>query len=89
MLRYVYIFAYPFCLESGDKGTKNLINTDMGEILTKHGDRQELAKIFNVSIVTIRSALKGRTKSPLAQRIRKAAIERGGVEVELNKIKRL
>lgn len=53
----------------------------MSEILTKHGERGALAKLFNVSEVTVRSALKGRTNSPLAQRIRKAAKERGGVEV--------
>jgi len=52
----------------------------MAEILVKQGERSELAKIFNVSIVTIRSALKGRTKSPLAYRIRKAALARGGAE---------
>lgn len=56
----------------------------MGEILIKHGNgvREELTKIFGVSIVTVRGALKGRTNSPLAKKIRKAAIEKGGVEVK-------
>lgn len=54
----------------------------MGEILTKHGERGKLAKLFNVSEVTVRSALKGRTQSELSERIRKAAIERGGIETD-------
>lgn len=64
----------------------------MSEILTKHGERGYLANLFNVSLVTVRSALKGRTKSVLAERIRKAAKERGGMEVadtRTIKIKRL
>ena len=35
----------------------------MAEILMKHGDRRELAKKFDVSHVTIISALKFRTHS--------------------------
>jgi len=53
----------------------------MKEILTKHGERRELAKLFNVSEVTVRNALKGRTRSELSRRIRGAAIQRGGVEI--------
>ncbi|HBK31194.1 MAG TPA: hypothetical protein DEF88_04650 [Porphyromonadaceae bacterium] len=52
----------------------------MGEILMKHGERGKLAKMFGVSEVTVRSALKERTRSELSQRIRKAALARGGVE---------
>ena len=52
----------------------------MSKILVNHGDRRMLAKIFNVSEVTVRSALGGKTKSDLSLRIRKAAIIRGGVE---------
>ena len=54
----------------------------MGEILMKHGERREISKIFNVSDVTVRNALKGRTQSELSRRIRKVAIERGGIEVD-------
>jgi hypothetical protein len=54
----------------------------MGEILTKHGEKMILAKLFNTSLVTIRSALKGRTHSKFAEKIRKAAIERGGKETD-------
>ena len=57
------------------------------EILLRHGSgvREELAKIFGVSAVTVRNALKGRTKSELAARIRKAALIKGGVEVKKQK----
>jgi hypothetical protein len=51
----------------------------MAEILMKHGDRRELAKKFDVSHVTIISALKFRTHSNVAKMIRKAALEMGGV----------
>lgn len=54
----------------------------MGEILMKHGDRREIAKMLNVSEVTVRNALKGRTQSELSERIRKLAIQRGGIEVD-------
>lgn len=51
----------------------------MAEILMKRGDRSELAKKFSVSHVTIISALKFRTHSNVANMIRKAALEMGGV----------
>lgn len=51
----------------------------MAEILMKHGDRRELAQKFDVSQVTIISALKFRTHSNVANMIRKAALEMGGV----------
>ncbi len=53
----------------------------MGTILTAHGDKKELMKIFKVSHVTVREALRGTIESDLSKKIRKAAIERGGVEV--------
>lgn len=52
---------------------------DMGEILMKHGGRRELAEKFNVSEVTVRDALKFRTHSKVANMLRKAALEMGGV----------
>jgi DeoR/GlpR family transcriptional regulator of sugar metabolism len=57
----------------------------MSEILTKYGERIYLAKLFNVSDVTVRNALKGRTKSDLAEKIRNAALARGGVEINYNR----
>jgi len=53
----------------------------MGIIITKHGEKKELRRLFNTSLVTVRKALNGSNKSALAQRIRKAALERGGAEV--------
>jgi len=80
------IFASSFGLESRGKNTNNY-NTIfcMGEIITKQGGRVKLAKLFGVSEVTIRSALKERTKSELATKIRKVAKDNGGVEIELKK----
>ena len=51
----------------------------MKEILTKHGERQYLGKLFKVSQPTIRKALCGTCSSKTSLKIRKAAIERGGV----------
>lgn len=52
----------------------------MGKILVAFGERKQLMKIFDKSHVTVRRALNGEIKTPLATKIRKAAIERGGVE---------
>ena len=51
----------------------------MTEILMMHGDRRKLAEKFSVSEVTVRDALKFRTRSNKANMIRKAALEMGGV----------
>ncbi|WP_304721238.1 hypothetical protein [uncultured Alistipes sp.] len=53
----------------------------MAKVLTEHGERKELGKIFGVCQLTIRRALEGRTNTPLAKKIRIAAIKRGGVVV--------
>lgn len=53
----------------------------MGEVLVKHGERRKIANMLNVSEVTVRNALKGRTQSELSERIRKIAIQRGGIEM--------
>lgn len=50
----------------------------MAEILMKYGGRRELAEKFGVSEVTVREALKFRTRSNVANMIRKAALENGG-----------
>lgn len=54
----------------------------MGRILVEWGEYKKIAEVFNVSTRTVRDACKARSESKLAQRIRKAAIERGGVAVE-------
>jgi hypothetical protein len=51
----------------------------MERILTKHGERQYLGKLFSVSQPTVRQALEGKSNSKTSLKIRKAAIERGGV----------
>ena len=51
----------------------------MAEILMMHGDRRKLAEKFSVSEVTVRDALKFRTRSNKANMIRKEALEMGGV----------
>jgi hypothetical protein len=55
----------------------------MNEIIVPHGLREKLKKLFNSSYPTIRKALKGDSKSLTSLRIRKAALESGGVEVEI------
>lgn len=52
----------------------------MKEILTRRGEVRELMRIFNVSEPTVINALRFRTNSELAQRIRSTALRRGGVE---------
>lgn len=59
----------------------------MAEILMKYGGRRELAEKFGVSEVTIREALKFRTRSSVANMIRKAALENGGILQGANSLK--
>lgn len=49
----------------------------MALIKLQHGKQSKLAQDFGVSLVTVRAALRGKTKSDLANMLRKAAIERG------------
>lgn len=53
----------------------------MVKVIVDHGEKKELIKIFKVSHVTVREALSGKLNTPLAIKIRKAAVERGGVEI--------
>lgn len=61
----------------------------MNRIIVPHGTGEKLQKIFNLSHVAINLALKGKYKGRVseakAKRIRKAAIENGGIEVEIVK----
>lgn len=52
----------------------------MGVIITKHGEKKELETLIGVCHVTIRRALNDEIKTDLAKRIRKLAIDRGGME---------
>lgn len=52
----------------------------MEEILTRHGEAKELARLTGKCERTVRNALKGRKNNELAARIRNLAILRGGKE---------
>lgn len=52
----------------------------MNEILVPQGVRLKLGKIFGMSQPFIRKALKGKTSHHMAVKVRKAALENGGVE---------
>ena len=50
------------------------------EIMVSWGERQELMAIFRTSYPTVRAALRGKSNTDLARKIRTAALKRGGVE---------
>ena len=50
----------------------------MDKIITKKGQQKELEKIFGCCHVTVRRALNGVLATELGNKIRKAAIEKGG-----------
>lgn len=52
------------------------------KILVDVGEKKELAKIIGCSKPTIRAALEGKEITAMNVRIRKLAIERGGIEIE-------
>jgi len=60
----------------------NKSQNKLPQILTGHGEKKELMRIFNVCHVTVREALRGNISTPVALKIRKAAIERGGAELK-------
>lgn len=68
------------CLYRGKDAVKLENFKNMREILTRTGEVKELMRIFSVSKPTVINALKYRVNTQLACRIRKTAIERGGVE---------
>ena len=51
----------------------------MAKIILEYGERKVLGEIFNVSQLTIRRALSCKTNTDLAIKIRKVALDRGGV----------
>lgn len=52
----------------------------MNKILVEPNEKVYLKRLFGVSYPTIRKALNGISDSSLSLKIRKAALERGGVE---------
>lgn len=61
----------------GNKYTK--IIDFMAKVLVMHGEINKLAQLLGVARKTVREALSGQTNTPLARKIRKLAIDRGGV----------
>jgi predicted transcriptional regulator len=53
----------------------------MKQILTKQGEVKAIARFLGCNRNTVTSALQGKYNTELAQRIRKVAIKRGGVEI--------
>lgn len=51
----------------------------MAKVIVEYGERQRIAAMFKTSLPTVRAALYGETNTPLAKKIRAAAIKRGGV----------
>jgi hypothetical protein len=49
-------------------------------ILVKSGEKTTLKRMFETSYPAVQRALSGQTETDLAKRIRKAALQRGGVE---------
>lgn len=59
----------------------NIIKNHMKQILTKQGEVKAIARFLGCNRNTVTSALQGKYNTELAQRIRKVAIKRGGVEI--------
>ena len=51
----------------------------MARVLVEHGEIVKLAQLLGVARKTVREALSGQTNTPLARKIRKLALDRGGV----------
>ena len=51
----------------------------MARVLVEHGEIVKLAQLLGVARKTVREALSGQTNTDLAKKIRKVALDRGGV----------
>lgn len=51
----------------------------MAKVLVEHGEVAKLARLLGVARKTVGEALSGQTNTDLAKKIRKVAIDRGGV----------
>ena len=54
-------------------------------IIVSHGEMNALSGLFSVSLPTVRSALRGNTRSALSEHIRELALMRGGIPVRQTK----
>ena len=50
-------------------------------IIVSHGEMSALAGLFSVSLPTVRSALRGYSRTTLSENIRELALVRGGIPV--------
>jgi hypothetical protein len=57
------------------------ISNKLNRIIVAHGEKQKLAAIFGHGMPYIRKVLAGERDTLEALRVRKIALERGGVEV--------
>lgn len=58
---------------------KNIEMSKLPRILVEYGEMVKIARLLDTNRETVRYALKGDVLTPLGLRIRKLAIERGGV----------
>lgn len=73
---YLYLHR-GFKCNLGNKYTK--IIESMAKVLVEHGEVAKLARLFGIARKTVSEALSGQTNTDLAKKIRKVAIDRGGV----------
>lgn len=60
----------------------------MAKVLVEHGEVAKLARLFGIARKTVSEALNGQTNTDLARKIRKMAIDRGGVAQTIQTYKR-
>ena len=75
--KFVSLFAVPSKREDALKIGIDVTNEEMTKILRDPEAVKELAKAFQVSTRSVRSALNDVTQSDLAKRIRKRALDMG------------
>jgi hypothetical protein len=59
----------------------------MTKILIEYGKRKKLMALLNTTFPTVRKALNGAEDTELCRKIRRAALENGGVEMNFKPIK--
>jgi hypothetical protein len=56
----------------------------MKQIITQYGERRKMAKLFKTTPQLIHRALRFGSQSNLAQKVRKYALDNGGILIENN-----
>lgn len=70
-----------FIIKPTDKYKKNMTK----QLYTKKGTGKKISKMLGVSVQTVSAAVRGRSDTETARKIRKVAVEHfGAVEVETN-----